>query len=85
MDKNMVYMNDGERQVLMKIVSSFTLDQTNYCWLKEDGSNKSLLFRFYPDGEDMVFESVEDPEEYKEAEEAYLDLISDRQDQSESE
>ncbi len=85
MESERVYLDDGQRQIPFEVVASFTLDETDYCWLKEAGGKDPLLFRFYPDGEDMVFESVEDEEEYEEAREAYLDLVRDREDQRESE
>lgn len=85
MEEKRVYLDDGNRKIAFEIDSSFSLDETDYCWLREEGSEALSLFRFYPDGEDMIFEAVDDQEEFKEARMAYLELIGEQKDQYESE
>lgn len=79
-EKETITLYAGGEAVEVKILASFTLDERDYCWLEDPETKDPVLFRYYSDKEDMVFQLVEDAKEYEEANEAYQDILKDRKD-----
>ncbi len=84
MKENTVQIRTEQGLVDVNILASFSLDNKDYCWLEDPESGQAVLFRFYSDREEMVFELVTDPDEYEEAGDAYRDLIGKEDKPSES-
>lgn len=71
---------DGEA-VEVKILASFAVDERDYCWLEDPDTKDPVLFRYYSDKEDMVFQFVENASEYDEVYQAYQEILQERGDE----
>lgn len=71
-----VRLNDGERDIEMRIVASFGLDEANYALL-ETPEGDVLLFSVTTEGDEALFMPVEDEKEWDEAMEAYEELLDE--------
>lgn len=82
MRENTVQIRTEQGLIDVNILASFSLDNRDYCWLEDPENGQAVLFRFYSDKEEMVFELVSDVEEYEEAGAAYRELISESKESS---
>lgn len=72
-----IRLNDGEKEVEMTLIASFGLDDEDYCCL-EDEMGERYILRMQENGEEMLFESIEDDEEFEEARAALEELLDER-------
>lgn len=72
-----ITLYDEGEAIEVKMIASFTFDEKEYCWLEDPETKDPVLFRAYPDEEDMVFQIVEDDKEYEEADAAYREILQE--------
>lgn len=68
---------DGEKNVEAKLIASFSLDDKNYCCLELD--DERFLAEYYEEGDDMVFQTIEDDEEFEEVAMALEELLAEQE------
>ncbi|MDY3051834.1 MAG: DUF1292 domain-containing protein [Ndongobacter sp.] len=76
-EQTKIWLNDGEGDVEMTLIASFGLDDEDYCCL-EDETGERYILRMHEDGDEMLFESIENDEEFDEARTALEELLEER-------
>lgn len=83
MDKEIIYLNDGTEDVAMQIIATFSVDEQDYCCLESSEDGERYLLRMISNDDEMLFETVDDDEEFEDVREAFEELIKENKDKKE--
>lgn len=74
MNRQEMIVQDGERDVALTLVASFSLQDKDYCLVEDQEDGSSFFLRYFADGDDIVFAALESERELDEVSEAFEEL-----------
>ncbi len=74
-----IMMNDGDRDIAMTIVATFTMDDQDYAVLDGDEDNERYVLRMIEQDDEMIFETIDDEEEFNDAVQIFEELVEEQQ------
>lgn len=77
-DLDIITVNDGEREIDLYIVATFSIEDQYYACLETMDEEELYLLKMAEDGQDIVFEVIDDEEEFDDAVQAYQELVEEQ-------
>lgn len=77
--EDIITINDGQQDLSMRIRATFSLDDQDYACLESVDSEELFLLKMYESGDEMVFETIDDDEEFDEVIVAYEELLAEEE------
>lgn len=85
MNREQIVVNDGECDVTLDLLASFSLEDRDYCFVEDHEDGTSFFLRYFADGDDMVFAALESEQELDKVSEAFEELNRTKTEKEEEE
>lgn len=73
-----ITINDGDKDISMTLVATFSMDDQDYAVLDGDDDERFVL-RMKETDDEMIFETIDDEEEFNDAVQVFEELIEEQQ------
>lgn len=73
-----ITINDGDKDISMILVATFSMDDQDYAVLDGDDDERFVL-RMKETDDEMIFETIDDEEEFNDAVQVFEELIEEQQ------
>lgn len=81
-EMDIIVLNDGEKDVEMRVEATLGVEDMEYAILESVEAGEIYIFRYREEGDEVVFEPIEDDDEFDAVVDAYEELIAEDGDEA---